>query len=70
MEAIYRFTVEFDSPKCSAVCGMLALFTIRHARTAEAFALAGLPRLALSLRVLLIGTGDALSVFLWMTIHG
>jgi hypothetical protein len=45
--AVYRFTVESERLKCSAVARMLALFSARHARTAAASCAGGLPRLSL-----------------------
>jgi hypothetical protein len=45
--AVYRFTVDSDKSKRSAVARMLARFSVRHARTAAASCAGGLPRLSL-----------------------
>ena len=56
--------MESDRLNCFAVAVMLALFSMRHARTAEASPLVGLPRLSLPLCVLPVAAREALATSL------
>ena len=55
----YLFTVGVETPKCLAVCAMLAPFACLHATTSDGFAAFGLPRLSFPRCVIPVAVSDA-----------